>query len=433
MPYHLTAAQALALAPDPSTAKAGQSLAVPRKWAALGSDGDALWGLCQGSGKDPYRVQIDLRSDLAFRCSCPSRKLPCKHVIGLLTLAASELPPPQPRPEWVIEWLEKRAATATKRAAKPTGSDPAQHTRRTQARETRILAGLDELELWMRDLVRQGLAASQGQPYRFWDAMGARLVDAQAPGLARLVRGLAGVPISGEGWQTRMLGRLGHIHLLTQSFRQLDSLRPEEQADVRAAIGLTTREDEVLALPGVSDTWDVLGQSTDEEDTLKVQRNWLYGRESQRFGLALQFAAGPQQFDVRVIPGSAFSGVCHFYPGTTPLRVVLGERRDLLPVAPVPAPATFAEATAPYADALARNPWLMRWPLVIDHALVSHEDARWYIHDGQTRVPAPFTFDGWQVLARTGGAPVRLFGEWDGGWLTPLCGWFAGEWFSCAG
>jgi len=36
------------------------------------------------------------------------------------------------------------------------------------------------LELWLRDLVRQGLAAAPGQPYSFWDAVAARLVDAQA-------------------------------------------------------------------------------------------------------------------------------------------------------------------------------------------------------------------------------------------------------------
>lgn len=32
----------------------------------------AVWGLCQGSGKDPYQTQIDLIGP-AFRCSCPSR------------------------------------------------------------------------------------------------------------------------------------------------------------------------------------------------------------------------------------------------------------------------------------------------------------------------------------------------------------------------
>src|SRR5438874_12199129 len=55
-----TTQQVLALAPDASAAKAGQSLASPRPWSELGQDERAVWGLCQGSGKEPYQTQVDL-------------------------------------------------------------------------------------------------------------------------------------------------------------------------------------------------------------------------------------------------------------------------------------------------------------------------------------------------------------------------------------
>ena len=42
-----------------------------------------LWGLCAGSGKNPYQTIVDL-SGPAYKCSCPSRKFPCKHALGLL-------------------------------------------------------------------------------------------------------------------------------------------------------------------------------------------------------------------------------------------------------------------------------------------------------------------------------------------------------------
>jgi hypothetical protein len=100
-----TTAQILALAPDAASAKAGQGLATARKWLTLGADGQAAWGLCQGSGKDPYQAQIDL-TEPAFRCSCPSRKFPCKHGLGLFLLLASSAaafkekePPDWPAPE----------------------------------------------------------------------------------------------------------------------------------------------------------------------------------------------------------------------------------------------------------------------------------------------------------------------------------------------
>ena len=41
----------------------------------------------------------------------------------------------------------------------------------------------------------------------FWQNMAARMVDSQAPGLARRVRELGELASSGEGWQSRVLAR----------------------------------------------------------------------------------------------------------------------------------------------------------------------------------------------------------------------------------
>ena len=84
-----TAEQVLALSPDAGSAKRGRSLAHTAKWPLLGKSTRAIWGECQGSGKKPYRTVIDLDVDLggpAFRCSCPSRKFPCKPAIALFLL-----------------------------------------------------------------------------------------------------------------------------------------------------------------------------------------------------------------------------------------------------------------------------------------------------------------------------------------------------------
>ncbi|MEM6434049.1 MAG: SWIM zinc finger family protein, partial [Cyanobacteria bacterium P01_D01_bin.115] len=70
-----TSEQVLSLSPDANSAKRGKSLATVSQWPLLGRSEQAVWGECQGSGKTPYRTQIDL-SEPAFRCSCPSRKFP---------------------------------------------------------------------------------------------------------------------------------------------------------------------------------------------------------------------------------------------------------------------------------------------------------------------------------------------------------------------
>src|SRR5262245_64730714 len=112
-----TTEQILALAPDAASAKAGQGLAAARKWLKLGADEQTACGLCQGSGKDPYQAQIDL-TEPAFRCSCPSRKFPCKHGLGLFLLLASSAAAfkDKQRPDWVVEWMASRAKRAEQRA-----------------------------------------------------------------------------------------------------------------------------------------------------------------------------------------------------------------------------------------------------------------------------------------------------------------------------
>src|SRR5215213_8878166 len=119
MAVTLTVEQILALAPDASSAKSGKGLATPRKWLSLGSNEQALWGECQGSGENPYQAQIDL-SEPAFRCTCPSRKFPCKHALGLFLLAQSQAAALTERtpPTWVSDWLASRAQKAQQRAEK---------------------------------------------------------------------------------------------------------------------------------------------------------------------------------------------------------------------------------------------------------------------------------------------------------------------------
>ena len=84
--------QVLSLAPDSSSAKSGRELSSPGKWVgfARSADESALWGECQGSGRLPYQTQIDLSGGTpTFKCTCPSRKFPCKHGLGLFLMYAA--------------------------------------------------------------------------------------------------------------------------------------------------------------------------------------------------------------------------------------------------------------------------------------------------------------------------------------------------------
>src|ERR1700722_16796843 len=182
----------LAVAPDPAAAKAGQSQAIRVRWTGLGHDQGAVWGECKGSGATPYRCQATL-ADGAAACSCPSRKVPCKHALGLLLLLAAGEVPAASVPDWVADWLTARGAPAGRAAgggpAAGSGpADPEAQRRRAASREQKVDGGVEELRRWLADVARGGLATAQAQSWLWWDQVARRMIDAQARGLAGYVR-----------------------------------------------------------------------------------------------------------------------------------------------------------------------------------------------------------------------------------------------------
>lgn len=81
----LTRERIESLAPDQASLAAALKLAKPATWPVIAASDDAgvLWGECQGSGSQPYRVVVS-PGDTGHKCTCPSRKFPCKHVLALL-------------------------------------------------------------------------------------------------------------------------------------------------------------------------------------------------------------------------------------------------------------------------------------------------------------------------------------------------------------
>jgi len=82
----ITIEQIKALAPDSRAFADGKKLGKPSAFRRLGREGDAVWGVALGSKGDAYAVLA--RSPEDVKCSCPSRKRPCKHALGLLVLIA---------------------------------------------------------------------------------------------------------------------------------------------------------------------------------------------------------------------------------------------------------------------------------------------------------------------------------------------------------
>lgn len=426
VPPRWSADSVLALAPDTSSQRAAAGLG-PSSWNGAGATADLVWGLCAGSGKQPYQTVVDITGP-AYKCTCPSRKFPCKHALALLLNWARGSVPDEPAAaDFAQAWQDSRAARAVKTAKPRAVADSAAAARRAGQRAGRVAAGLAELQTWLRDQVRAGLSGAAAGGGRHADGIAARMVDAQAPGVAEVLRKLSVIPASGDGWPGRLLAGYAQLHLLARAHGQLPDLPAPLGAVVRSRVGYTTSRGDVLALPAVTDRWQVLGVRDVLDGSIPARRTWLRGRDTGRFALLLSFAPAGNfgaGLDAFLAPGTDLHADLHYYPGQPLLRAVTGERRGRPAGAGAPEdPGDAAGLLAGWAAALEQDPWLTEWPVVLAGTPVPAGD-RWQLADrAGVALPLLGRDSRWRLLAVSGGAPVTVAGEWSPAGLTPLTVW----------
>ncbi|WP_255576295.1 SWIM zinc finger family protein [Comamonas sp. Y33R10-2] len=432
-----TEAEVLALSPDAASSKAAKGLQSINKWPTVGSNDVAVWGECQGSGSKPYQTQVDL-SGPAFKCSCPSRKFPCKHGLALMLLrAAGQVPEGGESPEWVNAWLGGRQEKAEQKEAKAAAIAAApppepeviakQQAKRDDKRWDKVSAGMQELSLWMQDMVRTGLAnqASDAQARQHWNTMAARMVDAQVTGMAARIKEAWELVDSHPNWARDLLVQLGHWQLLVDAVERRDSLSPDVKADVMAALGWPMDKAEVQALgESISDDWLVVGlRMLEREGRLIERRVWLQGLQTGRMALVLDYSQGGRGFETALVPGSTYRSTLSFYPGNAPLRAIVISSAQALPAADAAplTPAVLAQPLQQLSQRIAANPLQAVQPLWCEQAQLLFTDGQWLVAwpQGNSQfapVPALVADEqAWQLLALTGGAPITLFGEWEPG------------------
>ena len=436
----LTAEQVKSLAPDPSSLKSAQGLADARHWVSLGGNDRALWGECKGSGKEPYKVRIDL-VNMGYACTCPSRKFPCKHGLALMLLSANpstklteQTPPP-----WVAEWLEKREERKAKVEQKAQTKEETPETvaarqkdaaRRAAKREKLTDTGIESLEKWLNDFARAGLASAQSAPASFWNDQAARMVDSQLPGAARLIREMSSIPDTRADWADILLLRLARLQALVNAYGRLDDLPPMTQQDVRGLLGWSVNQDELLAsAQGLHDDWLVLHSHTelDEKTNLRTQTNWLWGQNEKRIALILNFAHQSQALDLSLMQGVVLNGEIVYFPGAYPLRGIFKEKKVVNEKLTPRGYENISDLLNNYAAALGNNPWLEDLPAILENAIPMRVNENWILKDTYGFIlPLPPSHpSAWELFALSGGHPLTVFGTWDGFVFTPLAAWEA--------
>ncbi|MGH9139184.1 MAG: hypothetical protein ACRD0G_19420 [Acidimicrobiales bacterium] len=449
--------QVVAVAGSSARFGAGEALALPSLWSRGGASERAIWGRYHGSGLEPYEVAVD-HVNVRERCTCPSRARPCKHAIGLLVLWVRGHLPDVAEPPAVAGWIDRhlrRQADEAVAGVEPTSTDADGRSRggaqpdepagdrpsptrepitagdtdsSRNERIEKLVGGLVELDRWLEDRLRAGLADPSIARFATWDDLARRLTDARAGALANRVRRLAGRVGTSPDWHEHVLAEIGVLHLLAQAGQRVPSL-PRDLADgVAVACGWQVRKADVEGTAPETDHWLVAGRSDTREDLVEVRRVWLRGLRSGSWAMVLSFAAYRQALDTSYEVGTVVHADVHRYRGSAQ-RAVVGaiHQADSGPAEALP-PAT-ASATSTLGacelvgEVLAAEPWLERVPAIVT-ARLSRSSGDWVLTDDTgSLVLAPETARSDAVatlLAASGGELVTVTVEWTARGVVPL-------------
>jgi hypothetical protein len=247
-----------AAAPDADAAKNGRGLLLKNKFVALNhSHDETLWfGHCQGSGKTPYLCSADFAvpEKPVYRCTCPSRKFPCKHTLGLLyALAEGKTFSIADVPAELAAKREKAAVQVEKRKADP--DKPVKVNKSALAKKIKAqLEGIDLLEKLTLDVVRLGIGNVNAKTARELEEQARQLGNAYLPGAQAALHGLTRLfaPAGGaernaaglEAVSGEALDQLCRLHALIRKGRaylqsRLDDpeLAPETDTGIAAWLG----------------------------------------------------------------------------------------------------------------------------------------------------------------------------------------------------
>jgi hypothetical protein len=416
----------------------------------MSRDGALVWGECSGSGANPYRVMADLRN-LGNKCTCPSRKFPCKHVLGLLWLNAEAIMPfaPADTPDWVGDWLGRRRTGASvpkvansdlpagekdvraAQLAEPEEPDDpkaaarreAAAAKRSEDTERAIHDALDALEQWIGDQLRLGLSAFVDDATARCRRIAARLVDGKAAVLAGRIDELPGrllaLPVGDR--PRGAVVELGKLVLLARAFRATP-----HDAELRRVVATSESREAVLANPQslrVRAQWEVLDERVQtRRDGLVSQTTWLLNlsEAGPRFAMLLDFF--PASAGRRGSPfalGERFQGELAFYPSRQPLRAVPVQREATVDASSAEWPAPEDVITQALAKPQLAEPWALEVPVLLPAGRIALDDtghAWWRSADGTTTLPVAGTAEG---LLR-GADLTRTAAIWSGNRLAIL-------------
>ncbi|NHN33409.1 SWIM zinc finger family protein [Paenibacillus sp. S3N08] len=236
------------LAINSSAMKNGRDLVKKNSFPILGKSADEtiIFGECKGSGKEPYHCSVDYikLEEPIFRCSCPSRQFPCKHILGLMyAYALGQTFEIADIPEDIVKKREKAEIREEKKEEKkkePIGEVSEKRKKTNQSALLKKIAsqleGISLLEKLIHQLTNSGLGSLDKKTVKTLEDQAKQLGNYYIPGLQTAFRALlfklnalqaTSSSEMKESLYTSIVESLGILHTLVKKSREYLSGRLE--------------------------------------------------------------------------------------------------------------------------------------------------------------------------------------------------------------
>jgi hypothetical protein len=263
--------------------------------------------------------------------------------------------------------------------------------------------------------------------------MAKRMIDAKAPGLAGMINILGNTGFYAEGWQGKFMDQLARIYLVISGFKNSGTLPEALAEDIRSFTGFTQNQEALKEQKGITDHWLVLGKQTTEEENVTTERNWLYGAETKRYALVLQFSVRGQGISFSLTPGMVIQAELNFFPSVAPYRAIIKRQISSGDKINFTGFNNWQEVLAEQTNISAALPFQSERSYIINNIKLVQHDHNWWMADADNQlINLKKQFKGfYTLLAVSGGEAMKMalvgredefepIGVWNGEQYLPL-------------
>ena len=215
------------------------------------------------------------------------------------------------------------------------------------------------------------------------------------------------------------------LYLLISGYRNIDTLNTELAQEILNLIGFTQNQEELKARDGINDNWFVLGKQVTEEAQLTIERNWLYGTESGRYALIMQFYVRGAGKGIALTPGTCTVAELVFFNPALSDRALIKIQHNVNNKGTVKGFTGWTDVIDRQVQMSEKNPFAGDMPFIVEQVRPVQYQGRWWLQDHERKLVQMNMPDAslWQFMAMSGGHPgtVAVVGRENE--YTPLGTW----------